>query len=231
MKGRMISYPYGMKKRFGIFLVLLAVLPALAACGKSYDYDAHISELRSDIFRAETEEFTVTLSCVSREYPYASDGVACPKSDLVEISLVPTAAVIENYEVYVCGEEEYGGETTFRNTHGDFYFSQSVKSFPQGTVSLRIQWKEEVREISATSVKNDKTLSAHDALASAIEAEKERVDRCFVNDTFRGEFRVRLLRRDRTYYYVGIIDTEGETLSLLLDAETGEILARRDSRV
>lgn len=44
-----------------------------------------------------------------------------------------------------------------------------------------------------------------------------------------GEFHVRLLRRDANYYYVGIVDGKGHTISLLLDSETGETLARRES--
>lgn len=38
---------------------------------------------------------------------------------------------------------------------------------------------------------------------------------------------MRLLRRDKNYYYVGITDCTGKTISLLLNAETGEVLARR----
>jgi len=40
---------------------------------------------------------------------------------------------------------------------------------------------------------------------------------------------VRLLRRNTNYYYVGIVDTDGKTISLLLNSETGEVLARREN--
>ncbi len=220
-----------MKKHI-IPLFLLLIFPlALTACGKSYDYTAHISELRSDIFMAQTEEFSLTLTCVSREYPYAADGVACPRSDVVEISLIP-AVKEESYSVYFkTATGEQGGETAFRNTFGDFFFSESVTEFPEGSVSLRVTWGNETREVTATSVKNEKTASCDQALGFAIEAEKERVERMTAGGVFLGEFHVRLLRRDKNYYYVGIIDKEGETLSLLLDSETGEVLARRDTRV
>lgn len=224
-----VSYLYSMKKHiFPIFFALL-LLP-LAACGKPYDYTAHISELRSDIFRAETDEFTVTLSCVSREYPYAADGVACPRSDLVEISLVP-AQRTDAYEVYFATETgEQGGEASFRNAFGDYFFSESVTSFPEKTVSMRVVWDGETREVTATSVKNERTLSCTEALDKALEAEADRIAR-MTDTVFLGEFHVRLLRRDKNYYYIGIVDRDGETLSLLLDSETGEVLARRDTRV
>ena len=220
-----------MKKRYSAFLLLIGVLPALAACGKAMDYSGYISEARSDIFRAETEEFTVTLSCISREYPYASDGIACPRTDVVEISLIPSAAEITDYSVYVVGETEWGGEASFRNVYGDWYYSESVTSFPTGSVSLRIEWDDNVRELVATSVKNEETLSVKEALDHAVSAEKERIDRMTADGAFHGEFYVRLVRRDTNYYYVGIVGTDGNITSLLLNGETGEVLARRESPV
>ncbi len=219
-----------MKRKFFCVLLTAALAFALVGCGKGYDYTAHISELRSDLFKAETDEFSITLACVSREYPYAADGIACPRTDVVEVSLVP-AVRQETYEVYFATETgEQGGEAAFRNAYGDYFFSESVTAFPEGSVSIRVVWGEESREVTATSVKNERTLSPFDALQKAIEAEKERVER-MTDDVFLGEFHVRLLRRDKNYYYVGIVDRDGETLSMLLDSETGEVLATRDTRV
>lgn len=218
-----------MKRSIPCFLLLLAFAPALAACGGGYDYSSHISELRSDIFRAETEEFSVTLSCVSREYPYATDGVAGPMSDLIEISLTPASQGAEEYEVYVLGETPLGGEASFRNFAGDWFYSESVDRFPEGSVSLRVVWGENERELTATSVKNEKTLDPLDALGYAVRSERDYIGRLTQNGAFRGEFAVRLLRRDKNYYYVGISDSSGGGLSLLLDAETGETLAKREN--
>lgn len=180
------------------------------------------------MFCAETEEFSVTLSCITREYPYVSDGVTCPQSTVMEISLVPAKAGICDYEAYVLGDTEWGGETSFRSYAGDYFFSGSVEKFPETSVTLRIQWKNETREITATSVKNDRTLSVNEILSCAVDAEKETVERLTQNGNFLGEFYVRLLRRNTNYYYVGIIDRNGKTISLLLDSETGELLARRE---
>lgn len=214
-----------MKKLFPSLLLTLTLLPALTACG-GYDYTAHISEERGDLFCAETEEFSITLSCVKREHPYSADGIPCPPAMLVEISLVPASAELRDYEVYVSGESEWGGETSFRTYAGDYFYSQSVDAFPQDSVTVRVVWGEESRELYATSVRNENTLSVKDALGCAVKAEKETIDRMTENGKFAGEFYVRLLRRNTNFYYVGIIDKNGETISLLLDSETGEVLAR-----
>ena len=233
MERRGISYGIRiMKHKLAGLAFLLLLVPALAACGGGYNYAAHLSEVRSDIFCAETEEFSVTLNCVLREYPYAADGVASPMQKLVEISVSPAENTAEEYSVYVLGEngeQILGGEASFRNFAGDWYFSQSVETFPETSVSLRVTWGENVRELAATSVKNEKTLSAEDALGCAIEAERELVGRLTEDGVFRGEFYVRLLRRDKNYYYVGILDSAGGVVSLLLDGETGEVLAKREN--
>lgn len=202
------------------------MLPALTACG-GYDYSAHISEAKSDLFCAETDEFTVTVSCVSREYPYVADGITCPMNSVMEVSLVPAKPQICDYEVYLLGETTWGGETSFRTYAGDYFYSESVRKFPEGSVTVQIKWEDETRELTATSVKNEKTLSVNEILEYAIKAEKETVKQMTRDGNFLGEFYIRLLRRNINYYYVGITDLNGTTVSLLLDSETGEVLAKR----
>lgn len=206
--------------------MLLALLPALTGCG-SYDYSAHLSEVRSDLFVAETEEFTVTLACIEREHPYELDGVACPMSSLAEIVLTEKNKTDREYTVTVLGDKAWGGDMSYRSVRGDWMFSQGVESFPEGSVSLRVCWDGGESELTATSVKNENTLTAEQALEKAIEAERERVDALTYDGSFHGEFQVRLLRRDKNYYFVGICPADGKLVSLLLDSETGEVLARR----
>ncbi len=227
MKNCVFSYSYTMKKFFPLSLAVFA-LPLFAGCGKAYDYTRDLSEVKRDIFLAETEDFSLTLSCGEREYPYASDGVACPMTSLCEISVKCKEYTGETVSVFVLGETEWGGEMSFRNVRDDFYYSSGLTEELKGPVSLRVEIGESVTEVVATSVKTEKTLSPEEALSCAVAAEKEYIKARMQGGEFAGEFRVRLLRREICYYYVGIVDS-ARTLSLLLDAETGEVLARRES--
>lgn len=214
-------------KRHLLFLLLpILLLPLFTAC-KNLDYNAYISDERSDIFCAETEEYSVVVSCVDREHPFLTDGIVGTRTKTVEVTLTEKEPTGSEYEIYFLEDMPRGGEMSFRSVSGDFYYSRGVEEFPSGSISLRILRDGTPTEIAATSIKNEKTLSTSEALQFAIEAEKSEIER-LTNGGFAGEFHVRLLRRDKNYYYIGIVDRDGKTVSLLLDAETGAVLARRE---
>lgn len=216
-----------MKRYFLSFLSLLLLLPALSACG-TYDYYAHVSDEKRDIFRAETETYTLTVSCVSREYPFLCDGVAAQKSDLLEAVLTEKTPSAGEYELYFLEDVPKGGDMSFRSVTGDWYYSRTAETFPEGSLSVRVVKDGTAEDIVATSVKTENTLSPREALQRAVDSEKDYISKMTRGGDFYGEFHVRLLRRDKNYYYVGIVNGEGDILSLLLDSETGEILARRE---
>ena len=217
-----------MKKLPIALLVPLFALASLTGCGGE-DYAEHISDVRSDCFLAETEDLSLTVSCISREVPYAADGVACTRSDLIEIVLKPAAdreSENASYSVTLHGTPAVSGELSYRSVKGDYFLSQGVSAFPEGSVTVRLSEDGKTTEIAATSVRTEKTLSPEDALRFAVDAERELIDRMTAGNTFEGEFTVRLMRRSRNYYFVGITGKK-ENAALLIDAETGEVLARR----
>ena len=204
-----------------------AVLLTAAACAP-YDYSDRLSEVRSDLFIAETEDFTLTLACVEREYPYADDGIPCPMTKSVQITLAPAGTPADEVTISVGeGAAQWGGDASFRTAYGDFYLSQGVDAFPEGSVDVRVVWGGKEVAIAATSVRTPQTISPEEALSRFVKSESEALSRMEREGVFCGEFRVRLLRRDKNYYYVAVTDGE-KHIALLLDAQTGETLARRE---
>ena len=114
----------------------------------------------------------------------------------------------------------------FSAVSGSYRFSQGTDTFPEGSLSLRVVWGDSETTIAATSVRTEETLSAKETLSVFVEAEKETLARMKQDGAFCGELCVRLLRRDKNYYYAAVTDGKERT-ALLIDAETGEILARR----
>ena len=216
-----------MKKAALFLLVPLLSLVLLAGC-KGTDYTKHLSDVRSDLFAAETEDFSLTLSCITRETPYAADGIACNTQKLIEITLKPSEDTdgAKAYRIELSGEPAISGELSYRTVKGDYFLSQGVSAFPEGSVTVRLSEDGKTTELTATSIRTEKTLSPEEALNFAVDAERELIGRMTAGSTFEGEFTVRLMRRSRNYYFVGITGKK-ENAALLLDAETGEVLARR----
>lgn len=208
-------------------MLILFLFPVLSGCG-NLDYSRFVSDLRCDLFCAQTESFEVTVTCMEREYPFASDGYVGTLSKTVEVTLVETENSDAIYEVYFLEDVPRGGEMSFRSVTGDRYYSRGVETFPEGVLSLRIVRDGKSEDIALTSVKNQKTLSPASALESALLSEKETVKKLSSGGDFSGELHVRLLRRDKNYYYVGIVDRNKRTVCMLLDAESGKVLARRE---
>ena len=216
-----------MKKAALFLLVPLLSLVLLAGC-KGTDYTKHLSDVRSDLFAAETEDFSLTISCITRETPYAADGVACNTLKLIEIAVKPSEGMdgSKSYRIALSGEPAISGELSYRTVKGDYFLSQGVSAFPEGSVTVRLSEDGKTTELTATSVRTEKTLSPEEALQFAVDAEQELIGRMTAGNTFEGEFTVRLMRRSRNYYFVGITGKK-ENAALLIDAETGEVLARR----
>lgn len=206
--------------------VLTAATAALSACGKT-NYSDYISELRSDLFYAETQNYTVTLACVERENPYLADGIAGKMTKIVEIILTDNEHKSGYTVTAKYGETELGGETSYRNLRGDNFYSESVKTFPEGSVSLTVTYDGKSETMVASSVKNEHTMSCDQVMEKVTAGESELLADMGREGSFEGEFYIRLLKRDKAYYYVGIIARDGTTTSLLLNAETGETVARR----
>ena len=214
-----------MKKLLMLFIPLFA-LPLFSGC-KGEDYKKYLSEVTSDVFAVETEDYSLTLSCIAREVPYVSDGVACPMQNVVEIVLKPQETdSAASYCVVLEGMPALSGELSYRTAKGDWFLSGSVENFPEGSVSLSIQKDGETASLTARSVKTENTLTPEEALSFAVNAESELISRMTAGKQFQGEFRVRLLKRGSNYYYVSIVG-KAENAALLLNAETGDVLARR----
>jgi len=200
-----------------------------AACQKT-DYTQYVSDLKSEIFSAETDDYRISIACLRRETPYLADGYVSPQSMLMEIVLVPSVLGGSYSATAAIGEgKEIGGDMSLRLVTGDYYYSCGVDAFPKEQVSVTVTGDDGTKSLTATALKGEKTISWERALECAVEAERETVESRSERGVFCGEFRVRLLSRDRLYYYVGIVDRDGKTLSLLLDDETGEVLATHTS--
>lgn len=212
-------------------LCLLAVLfcALFSACAKKINYFDYVSELRSNIFLAEADGFALRIYAVTKENPYATDGIPKERSTRVEAYLVaPEGDETCNF-TFTYEESEYGGEMSFDNVKTEYYFSCTLDASSASELPCRIEYGATVLDLTAHSVRTTDTLTPENILKNLETEEAELFASLTDKYGFAGEIYLRLIYEDSPFYYVGIIDRNCNTHAFLINAKTGKILAKRSS--
>ncbi len=208
--------------------LLLFLLCFLFACTKKIDYFDYVSELRSNVLLAKNETFSLRLYAVAKESPYAADGVARPVQHRFEAYLLPPDGTKTTSIGFSIDGKEYGGEMSYDNVKGEYFFACNLDGSALQTLDCKIVYGKEEHLLRANSVRSEKLLTPREALSAVQKSNGDLLNVLTDEYGFAGEIYLRLLYEATPYYYVGIIDREGNIRALLMNAETGKILARRD---
>lgn len=201
-----------------------AALFALSACGGGeINYTDYISEKRDRVYLYEDDNLTVKVQLTSRESPYLSDGYKGDMQDICEI-FVKFSQSPENVTATL---GESGGEMSYMSVTDSFYLSFAAAEIgDSASVTLTCDGTE--RQIDATGVLYDGVITCEDALESARQYDGDLFAALTNGNNFEGEIYVRLLADEgKCYYYVGVIDREGNTSAYLVDGENGNVIAER----
>ena len=197
------------------------------ACNQKVDYFGYVSELRSDIFLAEADGFSLRIYAVTKENPYVMDGIPKERSSRVEAYLVaPEGDKTCNFS-FTCEGQSYGGEMSFDNVKTEYYYACTLDIASVSELPCRIEYGDKTLELIARSVKTSDTLTPQNVLKNLETEEAELFSSLTDKYGFAGEIYLRLIYEDAPYYYVGIIDRNGNIHAFLINAKTGKVLAKR----
>ena len=213
--------------RFVLLPILVAVCALLISCKKTVNRFDSVSEIRSNILLASSDEFSLRIYIGEREVPYSADGVARETSPRFDAYMVaPNGTKTYNFHFKI-GGETYGGEMSYDNVKGEYYYFCSLAVGQLDELSCEISYDEERIVLTAKSVLTEQTLSPKQVLQKLEELETDFFASLTDRYGFAGEIYVRLIFEDKPYYYVGVIDRKGNASAFLLNAETGKLLAKR----
>lgn len=213
-----------------LFLLLTIALPSLlSSCKQTIDYSAYISELRANVFLAQTDGFALRVYSVTKESPYESDGLVREKNERTEFYLVAPQGNEHCQISFAVNGNNHGGEMSYDNVKSEYYFYCPVQTADLTALSVRVTYGEKTVEFSAKSVLNADTLSPFSLLTRLQTEEKKLFDSLTDKYGFAAEIRIRLIYEDSPYYYIGIIDRKGNTTAFLVNATSGKILAKRQN--
>ena len=227
-----------MKKYFLTFVLLIVSVFSLSACGKTdINLANYLIEERNTLFTAQDDIYSVTLSSGLREENYALDGTIGNMVDFAVLTLSrlnsnPLANDTYNYVVTV-NEDNYSGTLTKSETDNTYSADLQINIPAGATVNAQITFtgynfnKQLENTSSSFAVDKNKAL---EIASKELKTELENLTSDKNNTT---EVVMKLLKdysdsELKTYYwYVGVISTTGETLGILIDANTGDVIAKK----
>ena len=118
---------------------------------------------------------------------------------------------------------------SYDNVKMEYYYSCSLDTSSLSQIACNITYGESEMQVNASSVLNENNLSAKEVLNVLQTKESELFTSMTDKYGFAGEIYLRLIYEDAPYYYVGIIERSGKTNAFLINAQTGKILAKRQS--
>ena len=166
---------------------------------------------------------------VRKESPYHADGI--PRQSVMRTEvyfLAPSGDKTCTLALYE-GENKYGGEMSYDSVKAEYYFSCTLDVSNCQTLRCEIEYGDTMVELTAESVRSKSILSPESALTILQTEEKDLFTAMTDKYGFSGEIHLRLIYEDAPFYYIGIINRKGEIYAFLLNAETGKILAKRQS--
>ena len=226
-----------MKKKILIILVLMVSLVGLTACKTNeINLSDYIIEERNNLFTAQDDLYTVTLSSGNREENYDLDGEV---TTLVPFGVITLARndraplANDSYTYYLkVNDESYTGfliqspvDNTYSVDIGNAIDSNAV-------VEIQITFTGYSFNQPMTCVSNDFAVDKTSALEIANEQLKEDVQNVMSNSNVKIEVVMKIMKdysseSNSYYWYVGVISTNGDTLGILIDANTSEIIAKK----
>lgn len=217
-------------KKFILLPFVLAVALSASGCKKQCSVKDKISQLRSDVFYGEVDEFELYCYVEKREDPYEENGNPGDVKPLLLFKITPKNDVnLENAVITaecLCDENKYFGTFEYKPLTVSRYCKISPIALPTGYLSVKISVDGKSYSPNLNSLKKVNSVSHLTAIEAVRKFDEKSLNKFFSNDAY-GEIYARILSVDGDdYWYLGFISYDSKT-EYLLDAKTCEILSVR----
>lgn len=223
-----------MKKYLKAVAVALSftAIALFCSCNTKPDYYSYVSDLRKDVFIGENDDFGAVAWAGTREKPFAADGVAQKTSLNVTVKVTARKEYGDRIEATInYDENEYTAPLSFHPVKSAMCASFDVDVLPKNQIVVTLVYGENQTSVTLNSALNENTISYTEALEKAIKHCSKFVKEYSEKDKFNAEISVRLLsEKGNNYYYVGFVAKSGEKTAVLLDGETGDVLAEKSAK-
>lgn len=225
------------KKKILICLLFAFMITTLVACGKtSFNINEYVIEKRENLFAANDELYTVTFSTGVRETDYNFDGVV---NEMVPFGVL----TITRNDNLPLANDSYAyivtiGENTFsgfleKNNNNSYSADLETNTLGDEVINAQIGFTGYNFNKQLENVSSQFQVDSESALKVAEKELKDKIQNLTNDDNVKIEVIMKIMKDHSNaelknyYWYVGVISTNGDTLGLLIDANTGDIIAKK----
>lgn len=227
-----------MKKKILCFAVLAFSILTLTACKTGTDVviNDYVVEERCNLFVAQNDTYCVTFSTGLREENYALDG---EKHDMVDFGVLTLARLDHNplaindceYTVTI-DDQILSGKLLPSGFDNSFSADLGTKANDNSVVSVNLKFDGVTFSSQLENTSGDFTVDKETALKIA-NAELKNELKNLAKDKTKFEVVMKIVRDYSSsevksyYWYVGVVATNGQTYGILIDAISGDIIAKK----
>lgn len=227
-----------MKKKFCLLALLLCIVP-LTACGKTSNINLadRVIEKRENLFVANDDLYSVTFSTGTREQDYNLDGIVTDPVPfgiitLTRTDLHPLANDTYSYIVTI-NDQNYSGFLSKSNTDNSYSADIEANTLGDEKVNVKISFTGYTFNQDLVNISKDFQVDSATALKVAEKELKSDIGNTLSNKNVNIEVVMKVLKDHSDndlknyYWYIGVVATTGETFGILIDANSGNIIAKK----
>lgn len=225
-----------MKKKFILFMLLCATILSFSACKtQTINLGDYIIEERNNLFTASDDLYFATLSTGMRENDYAFDGVVNDKTEfgILTFSKLDKTPLANDTYTYVItiGDQNITG--FLEKSEHDNTYSADIEQIidDNAEITLNITFTGYNFSNTMTNTSNNFTVDKTTAVNLAQKEIKTDIDNLTKDKNNKIEVVIKILKDysngENYFWYVGVVSTNGETLGVLINAHTGDIIAKK----
>ena len=223
-------------KKIIIAIITTLVAFAFYGCGASQTDLAlqNMAEVRYNVFSGENNVYVATFMSGKRESPYVVNGI-CEKQ--VEFGMVtikyktndmPTVA---QYELSV-GDNIYKGNLEYNNYEGTLMVDIQKVVSDDAQISLKVITNVDEQICTLEPKTKGMEITWRTALDIALESLGDEAKSYISKGKMNGEVYVKIITDlnnsfDNFYWYVSIVGTNGKTNGVIIDPQSGEVIAKK----
>lgn len=210
---------------------------AFVGCGKSkINLNDYLIEQRENLFTASDDLYSVSFSTGTRETDYNFDGIINEKVPFGVLTLtrnenLPLANDTYTYIVTI-NEQTFTGFLE-KGNNNSYSADLEVNTVGDETINVQISFTGYTFNQDLTNTSSSFQVDSTTALNIAQDELGEDIENLLKDKNVKIEVVMKLMKDYSSeelknyYWYVGIISTNGDTLGILIDANTGDIIAKK----